>query len=85
MLNLQFVYAEATTHSGIVICKATLEVSIHVPTAMTLNVRGGQIAVGRKLSVFPMGIKVNLGFLLCFCKFKLAIGCIEITYCYLID
>lgn len=58
--GIVFIYAQAITHGGTVVCKAALEVRVHVPTSMILNVRGGQLALGRKMSLFPTGTQEDL-------------------------
>lgn len=58
---LQAIYAQAVTHSGTVVCTAALEVRVHVPVTMHLNVRGGQLALGQKMALFPIGAQVCFG------------------------
>ncbi len=33
--------------------------SVQVPSAMKLNVRGGQLAVGHEITIFPFGTEVH--------------------------
>lgn len=54
------IHAQIYTHSGTAICKATLDVRVHIPISMILNVRGGQLAIGRKVSIFPTGTQEDL-------------------------
>lgn len=55
-----FIYAQAVTHGGTVVCTAALEVRVHVPVTMHLNVRGGQLALGQKMALFPIGAQEDL-------------------------
>ncbi|MCO5578576.1 hypothetical protein L7F22_032420 [Adiantum nelumboides] len=54
------IYVQAVMNDGTVVCTATLDVHVQVPVSMHLNVRGGQLALGRKMSLFPSGAQEDL-------------------------
>jgi nuclear pore complex protein Nup210 len=54
------VEAEVHSNSGELLSKAGSAVSVQVPTAMKLNVRGGQLAIGHEITIFPFGTEENL-------------------------
>ena len=55
---LQTIEAQARSHSGEVLSEAQLNMTVQVPVSMTLDVRGGQLAVGREITIFPYGLGV---------------------------
>ncbi|CAK9273031.1 unnamed protein product [Sphagnum jensenii] len=54
------VEAEVHSNGGELLSKAGSAVSVQVPSAMKLNVRGGQLAVGHEITIFPFGTEENL-------------------------
>jgi hypothetical protein len=60
---LQTIQAQARSHSGELLSEAQLNMTVQIPVSMTLDVRGGQLAVGREITIFPHGIGV------CICIF----------------
>ncbi|KAI5054712.1 hypothetical protein GOP47_0029857 [Adiantum capillus-veneris] len=54
------IHVQAVMNDGTVVCAATLDVRIQVPLSMHLNVRGGQLALGQKMSLFPTGAQEDL-------------------------
>jgi nuclear pore complex protein Nup210 len=53
------VEAEVHSNGGELLSKAGSAVSVQVPSAMKLNVRGGQLAVGHEITIFPFGTEVH--------------------------
>lgn len=54
------IQAQARSHSGELLSEAQLNMTVQIPVSMTLDVRGGQLAVGREITIFPHGIGENL-------------------------
>lgn len=55
---LQTIQAQARSHSGELLSEAQLDLTVQVPVSMALDVRGGQLAVGREITIFPHGLGV---------------------------
>lgn len=51
----QTIQAQARSHSGELLSEAQLDLTVQIPLSMTLDVRGGQLAVGREITIFPHG------------------------------
>ncbi|KAH7441880.1 hypothetical protein KP509_03G060400 [Ceratopteris richardii] len=51
---------QMVTQGGRVVCSAMMDVFVQVPVSMHLNIKGGQLAVGRQMSVFPVGSQEDL-------------------------
>lgn len=54
------VQAQARNHNGELLSEAQLNVTVQVPVSMILDVRGGQLAIGREITIFPHGFGENL-------------------------
>ncbi|KAG0553510.1 hypothetical protein KC19_12G017200 [Ceratodon purpureus] len=54
------IQSQARSQSGELLSEAQLNMTVEVPVSMTLDVRGGQLAVGREITIFPHGLGENL-------------------------
>lgn len=59
-VSLQTIHAQARSHSGELLSEAQLNMTVQVPVSMALDVRGGQLAVGREITIFPHGLGVGI-------------------------
>lgn len=59
-MSIQTVQAQARNHNGELLSEAQLNVTVQVPVSMILDVRGGQLAIGREITIFPHGFGVRV-------------------------
>lgn len=55
---MQTIRAQARSYGSEVLSQAEMNITVQVPVSMKLNVKGGQLAIGREVTLFPYGLEV---------------------------